>query len=584
MITKTGKGIIAKYLLGQTQSYASYIALGCGPIPSHKKEVDIFEIQISNNLATVLTYAPHNFSVGQVVKITNTITGINGTYSIVQIGYTEPNNTNLPDYPSFSFLINQQSTSLWQSSGLTNRAIASVNIDYSDAKSLSFEMFRIPIIGRSSKTDEDGITTISLLAELPSQNIYNISELGIFPGSSNPSAGSQSSKMIFSFNQTENWEYHQTGNDPSETVLLPITTLLDSVTSNTIDDSFTVGGISGVSKVFATTINNPMFSNADRITRYETLRNANTAILMRGDSNTSSPSAHIHLNDLDLSYLAGTSEDNNEFRLAFSIINKVGAANGNKNIFVSQPGKAVVNVEFATGETAIGNTQSESATFTTTIDLNGTNNFSKNRYYVVSSKLSSLVKNTPTFSWNNVKFAKVSVEVYGTKYIGPIDGSLLTGTIADLTPYPLAGRYYGSVNIVGANTFGLVKGQTFYAFNDNGRLGTGSVRIEEIYANSLSISSTSTLKTGLISQMYAVNTTTSDQFYIGLDGFRFENILADDPLTGNPLYGLTAYSPVSFNNKKLLFKNSNTKNYVEFDFKLGILNANTSGSNKGGIF
>ena len=33
MITNTGKYIIAKYLLGQTPAYASYMALGCGTKP-----------------------------------------------------------------------------------------------------------------------------------------------------------------------------------------------------------------------------------------------------------------------------------------------------------------------------------------------------------------------------------------------------------------------------------------------------------------------------------------------------------------------------------------------------------------------
>ena len=33
MITNTGKGILAKYLVGQAPAYASYIALGCGPKP-----------------------------------------------------------------------------------------------------------------------------------------------------------------------------------------------------------------------------------------------------------------------------------------------------------------------------------------------------------------------------------------------------------------------------------------------------------------------------------------------------------------------------------------------------------------------
>ena len=33
MITNIGKNILAKYLVGQTPSYASHIAVGCGPKP-----------------------------------------------------------------------------------------------------------------------------------------------------------------------------------------------------------------------------------------------------------------------------------------------------------------------------------------------------------------------------------------------------------------------------------------------------------------------------------------------------------------------------------------------------------------------
>jgi hypothetical protein len=60
MITNTGKYIIAKYLLGQTPAYASYMALGCGSKPldttdtpedfSEKQNLDfeMFRIPISS--------------------------------------------------------------------------------------------------------------------------------------------------------------------------------------------------------------------------------------------------------------------------------------------------------------------------------------------------------------------------------------------------------------------------------------------------------------------------------------------------------------------------------------------------------
>lgn len=41
MITEFGKGIIGKYLIGQAPAYASYIAIGCGPMPTEANSPDI---------------------------------------------------------------------------------------------------------------------------------------------------------------------------------------------------------------------------------------------------------------------------------------------------------------------------------------------------------------------------------------------------------------------------------------------------------------------------------------------------------------------------------------------------------------
>jgi hypothetical protein len=104
MITAKGKNIIAKYLIGQTSSYASYIAVGCGPKPvdsdvaftpeqrldfSQKTELgmEMFRIPVisrgfivENDTAEItgaipfgetITYSAKNiFSMGQKVTIT----------------------------------------------------------------------------------------------------------------------------------------------------------------------------------------------------------------------------------------------------------------------------------------------------------------------------------------------------------------------------------------------------------------------------------------------------------------------------------------------------------------------------------
>ena len=102
MITNIGKNILAKYLVGQTQSYASHIAVGCGATP----------------LAS---------------------DGVFGDYSLKE--------------------------------------------------SLDFEMFRVPIISRGF-VNEDGSSKVVLTAEMPTEERYEITEVGIFSAGSNPVAGS----------------------------------------------------------------------------------------------------------------------------------------------------------------------------------------------------------------------------------------------------------------------------------------------------------------------------------------------------------------------------------------------------------
>jgi hypothetical protein len=50
-----------------------------------------------------------------------------------------------------------------------------------------------------------------------------------------------------------------------------------------------------------------------------------------------------------------------------------------------------------------------------------------------------------------------------------------------------------------------------------------------------------------------------------LDALRLENLN-----TPNPLYGLVGYSVVQNDNATTIIKSSNTSNYVEFKFSIGV--------------
>jgi hypothetical protein len=59
----------------------------------------------------------------------------------------------------------------------------------------------------------------------------------------------------------------------------------------------------------------------------------------------------------------------------------------------------------------------------------------------------------------------------------------------------------------------------------------------------------------------------SADYFVCLDAIRLDNVA-----TENPLYGLTGYSPVRSPNATTILKDTNTKNFVEFRFAMGIDN------------
>lgn len=455
MITNIGKNILAKYLVGQTSSYASHIAVGCGPRPI-----------ISD--------------------------GVLG--------------------------------------------------DYSDKTSLDFEMFRVPIISRGF-VQEDGVSKVVLTAELPTQERYEITEVGIFSAASNPSAGAFDSKAIYSFSESEQWKYSSQGtkipsiygplddrvveiinattapNTPSGSIITYTTdaehgldagtrisisgiaptvfnlsdvtiATVPSPTSFTISSASTITGtfissgylindvdtniINQVYPVFQTNADNKIFTNTNRVSRHERCRflnnifaisgnNANITVNENQSLTAEAGSNFIQLTNASVDFSKNSPTD--ELRLAFSVVNKVGAA-------VTTPKSVRVIVEFSsTGTFKSG----KWATFEALVD-DTDNNFKTNRYLVVSKQLQELEKSAE-FSWSEVNTVRV----------------------------------YASV-----------------------------------------------MKDG--------STEPTSDFYVCLDGFRLENVTSN-----NSIYGLTGYSVVKTPQAMPIIKSANTTNYIEFRFGLDVV-------------
>jgi hypothetical protein len=315
MITNIGKNLLAKYLVGQTESYASHIAVGCGPTP----------------------------------------VASDGVFG-----------------------------------------------DYSGKSSLDFEMFRVPIISRGF-VSEDGLSKVVLTAELPTEERYEITEVGIFSAASNPVAGSFDSRNIYSFAETDNWLYQPFG---SAAIDIP-------VRYEPLDGESENGIINQTVNVFATNADNRIFTQSDRIARNERCRFLNNIIAIVGNDSTlttnqqgkiqvGTGSKYIRLNQTTVDFTKNSPLD--ELRLAFSIVNKV--ANSN-----TVPDNVKILLEFS----HIGQDSSqEYSRFEVDIDdesySDGTasisKDFSTNRYVVESKALKDLNK-TDNFDWREVSVVKI---------------------------------------------------------------------------------------------------------------------------------------------------------------------------------
>ena len=274
--------------------------------------------------------------------------------------------------------------------------------NFATKENLDFEMFRVPISSRGF-VNENGINKIVLTAELPTEERYEISEVGLYSAGSNPSAGAYDSKTVFAFTTGENWQY-QTG--ASATAI--------DVVSAPLDDPNDDNVIAVADTVFQTNADNSIFYKASRENRYERCRFLNNIILIRGDEadltiSTESDdtfdhfviengSNHIRLTGANVDFTRNSPID--ELRLAFSIVSKTGNSSAIPEIvrilveFSSTDGSEFARFEAEVAHGSSGNLENAIADFQT------------NRYFVVSKQLQDLYT-TSGFTWDLVTIVKI---------------------------------------------------------------------------------------------------------------------------------------------------------------------------------
>jgi hypothetical protein len=178
-------------------------------------------------------------------------------------------------------------------------------------KALDFETLRVPISSRGFVQDGQDLK-IALTAELPTENRYEISEIGLWSAANNNLARGFDSRMFFDFQ--ESWQAHDTTIRAIE-VLSPLGTGVD------INDQGKT--------IFYAESKDPVLQNTLRRNRQEGLRFLNRAIFMRGDTSeitgadgsweADEESTHIHLNNVNFNI--GRNNPSDVLTLAFCVLN-----------------------------------------------------------------------------------------------------------------------------------------------------------------------------------------------------------------------------------------------------------------------
>jgi hypothetical protein len=505
MITNTGKEIIAKYLMGTSPAYASYIALGCGAKP----RPNITSVGTASSSGTTFTVSSTNG-----IWVGAKITKVSGTGTLSTSGDTIVTAI----LTSSTFTVNYAPSVAFSG--------ATIGIQTDPAtRVLDFEMFRVPISSRGY-IKEDGLNKIILTGELPTEERYEISEVGVFSAGSNSNAGAYDSKTISAFADTENWKYNDGSSLSSPTSIT--TSLIDAsnIITSTVDS-------------IQTNSNNAAFLDTTRAERYERCRYLNNVLMLRGNTShiTSDGTNFLVASNPKILQLSGQTVDltrnstSDLLKIAFSLV----AVDGNA---ATIPDVVRVLVEFVNSD------GSQSAKMEAEA-RNEDYQLSSNRYVVIEKRLDQLVY-TPTFSWNTVSVVKIYVSTLNEF---SINNKALTSNVATLTTSASHGMSTGDkVTVTGIDS----------TFN-------GTYIVTGTTTDTFSYAKTATNVTSAAVSPVGGAEVSRSGYFVALDAMRIDNVG-----TVNPLYGLTGYSIIQNSAAETIIKDPNTNNYIEFRFILDV--------------
>jgi hypothetical protein len=270
--------------------------------------------------------------------------------------------------------------------------------DLKEKKSLDFEIFRVPITAKGF-IKEGGVEKIVFKAEMPTEQRYQVSEIGFYPADANILAGAFDSKILSIFIPTETWVVYS--QDSSS-----------AVTNITNENLFVnaSGNIIAEDIAYFLPSDSTAFQLVNRKSRQEEPRFYSQALSLSGSAGFINdffqPStSSFRLENATLAFNLSQNLPTDEIKLAVSIVSKTATNNINPEKiriildFVNDlPGldlqspKARLEIEILQNEFIQENT--------------GQSPDPINRYKIISKPLSSF-KLDDAFSWANINLIRL---------------------------------------------------------------------------------------------------------------------------------------------------------------------------------
>ena len=274
-------------------------------------------------------------------------------------------------------------------------------------QSLGFEVARVPILSKGL-LKEDGQEKIVFKAELPIEQRYQITELGVYPAAVNAVAGNFDSRIISTFSNSEPWAYSN-NQDSSGTVPYIGPLRIDQVVPGDIETLHEIsqGNFYTLEDFVFINSNSPIFEYSDRINRGEAPRYLNKSLLVSGSTsvvntlmpansasiNTSS-SASYYIENNSISLNLGKNLPTDQVKLAFSVIST--ARSGVNSL---APDNVKIRLEF------LNNSANSTSIAYVNIALQD-EELDLMRYQVVTKSLSEFITDS-SFSWSSVNGVRI---------------------------------------------------------------------------------------------------------------------------------------------------------------------------------